>query len=183
MIMEVLKKYIKILRRGGIGVLPTDTIYGIVGSALNKKTIERIYKVRKRNLKKPFIILISSVKDLHKFGVNLDLKTKAICKTFWPGPVSVILPVSGKKFSYLHRGKSSLAFRLPKPRWLRNLIEKTGPLAAPSANPEGLKPASSIKEAKRYFGKTVDFYLRGRINKKPSTLVAIKNGKVIVKRI
>ena len=51
---------VTILKQGGIGVLPTDTIYGLVGSALSQRAVKRIYKVRKRNPKKPFIILISS---------------------------------------------------------------------------------------------------------------------------
>ncbi len=48
----------KILKSGGIGVIPTDTIYGLVGSALNKKAVRRIYQLRQRNPKKPLIILI-----------------------------------------------------------------------------------------------------------------------------
>ncbi|MEK7522400.1 MAG: Sua5/YciO/YrdC/YwlC family protein [Patescibacteria group bacterium] len=56
-------KLAEILKNGGIGVIPTDTIYGIVGSALNKKTVERIYKLRRRNLKKPMIVLIGSIND------------------------------------------------------------------------------------------------------------------------
>ena len=72
----VTQKIIKILKNSGIGVLPTDTIYGLVGRALDKKTVERIYKVRKRNPKKPLIILISSLSDLKLFGVKPDKKTK-----------------------------------------------------------------------------------------------------------
>jgi len=69
--MKILKKIIKILKEGGIGVLPTDTIYGLVGSALNKETVEMIYKIRKREKTKPFIILISSPKDLKIFEIKI----------------------------------------------------------------------------------------------------------------
>lgn len=69
--MKIPKIMIEILKRGGIGVLLTDTIYGVLGSALNKKVVERIYEVRKREKKKPFIILISKVSDLKIFGIKI----------------------------------------------------------------------------------------------------------------
>lgn len=178
-----MKDAAKILRRGGVGVLPTDTIYGIVGSALSKKSVERIYKIRRRNFKKPLIILINSIADLKNFKIKIDKNSRKILDKIWPGAVSVILPCPGEEFSYLHRGMKTLAFRLPKPQWLRCLLSKTGPLVAPSVNPEGLPSAKTIKEAKKYFGDGVDFYAdTGRLDKPPSTIISIKNGKIKVIR-
>jgi L-threonylcarbamoyladenylate synthase len=178
------KKIVKILKEGGIGVLPTDTIYGLVGTALNPQTVERIYKVRKRNPKKPFIILIQSIKDLEKFNVHPeDKQEKEILAKYWPGKVSIILPCQDQRFKYLHRGTQTLAFRLPDEKNLVQLIKQTGPLVAPSANPEGLPPATTIEEAKNYFGDNVDFYVdAGELNLPPSTLIALEKGKVVVKR-
>lgn len=114
------------LKKGGVGVLPTDTLYGIVGRAFDKKAVDRIYALRKRNLKKPMIILIVRMGDAARFGVKLDSPTKKILGRVWPGKVSVVLPQSRdrgplvRKFKYLHRGARSLAFRLPEPAWLRD---------------------------------------------------------------
>lgn len=178
-----MREFEKILINDGIGVLPTDTIYGLVGSALSPKAVARIYKLRLRNPKKPVIILIGSLKDLSLFNIKTDNRTKKLLNRFWPGKVSVILPCPYKKFFYLHRGKKTLAFRLPKDKSLMKLLEKTGPLAAPSANLEGFPPAETIKEAKKYFGEAVDFYVnRGRLISLPSTLIAIRNGRVFLKR-
>jgi L-threonylcarbamoyladenylate synthase len=164
----------KELKDGKIAVIPTDTIYGIVCSALNKKSVEKLYRIRKRDLKKPMIILISSIKDLDLFGVKLD---KKITSKYWPGKVSIIIPV--KKFEYLHRGKKSLAFRLPKNKSLINFLKVSGPLVAPSANIEGKKPAQTIKEAKDYFSDKIDFYLdKGRLKSKPSKIVSLKKDEV-----
>lgn len=165
--------------------MPTDTIYGLVGSAFSKKAVERICKVRKRDRKKPFIILISSLDDLKGFGVELESRHKSILKKLWLdasiGAVSVIFPTSdkqnatSKKFKYLHRGTKTIASRLPKTRWMRNFLKKTGPLVAPSANLAGHPPARTIKEARKYFGDRVDFYLDGgRIIGKPSVLLEVK---------
>lgn len=186
------------LARGEVWVMPTDTIYGIVGSALNRRTVTRIYRLRKRNHKKPMIILIGAFRDLSRFGIKPDVATRRILSRFWPGPVSIILPLPSrasvlKQFHYLHRGTNALAFRLPAeaPRakaglpknWLRAMLKKTGPLVASSANHEGKPPAKTIAEAKAYFGKNVDGYLnKGTLRGKPSKLVKIDNGKMTILR-
>lgn len=177
------KKIVKIISAGGIGVLATDTLYGLVGSALSKKAVERIYKVRRRAFKKPLIILISSLMDLDLFSVKLDNATRKKLLKLWPGKISIIFPCSDKKFKYLHRGVKTLAFRLPKKKYLISLIKKTGPLVAPSANLEDESPAETIKDAKKYFGNKIDFYVdSGKISGKPSTLVKLENGKIVVLR-
>lgn len=171
------------LKEGQVAVIHTDTIYGIVGSALLPDTVERIYKLRKRDLNKPFIILISSVDDLRRFDISVDKKTKEILHELWPGPVSVVLNIPPPRWDYLHRGTKSLAFRVPKDKKLLTLLKQTGPLVAPSANPEGEKPAQSISEAKKYFGNQVDHYVDGgKINGKPSTLVKIENNHLVILR-
>ena len=191
------RKIADILLCGGVGVMPTDTIYGIVGSALNRKAVGRIYKLRLRNPKKPMIILIGSIADLKIFGMKTDARTRKILNRFWPGKVSFVLPCLSRKFGYLHRGTETLAFRFPKPYWLRRLLADVGPLVAPSVNREGDPPAKTIKEAKKYFGPVrgregskrasasngIDFYLDGgRIVSRPSKLVKIERGKEVILR-
>lgn len=181
------EKAAPILRQGGVGVAPTDTIYGLVGSAFSLAAVTRIYRLRRRDPKKPCIILIGDWRDLARFGLKLTTADKKILRGYWPGPVSVTLPLppyksatTVKDLYYLHRGQKSLAFRLPRPRWLRRLLRQTGPLVAPSANLAGQSPAATIKEARAYFGNQVDFYLSagGRVTGKPSTLIKISRGKI-----
>ena len=184
------KKTVETLKSGGVGIITTDTILGIVGQAFNKKAVERIYKIKGRNKTKPFIILISDITDLKKFGIRLDNKTLKSLKKYWPGKVSVVLPLNpqfyalNSKLKYLHRGRKSLAFRLPAKKSLREFVKKTGPLVAPSANPEGLPPAKNAKVAKEYFGKKVDFYEKSSVRKntKPSKLISIKSRKIFTLR-
>ena len=143
--------------------MPTDTIYGIVASAFCPEAVEKVYQLKKRDRKKPCIVLISHPRDLKLFGLQ------EVSYSFWPGPVSVIM--KGSFPDYLSRGGDTLAFRVP-----RNfkMLKKTGPLIAPSANPEGLPPAENIKQARAYFKDGVDFYLPGRPrSKNPSILVEI----------
>ena len=177
------EEVVEILNENKIGVLLTDTLYGVVSRALSKKSVARIYRLRKRNHKKPMIVLISSMGDLDTFGVKIDETTRKVLREIWPGKVSVILDCPGKKFEYLHRGTYAIAFRVPAIPSLRQLLKKTGPLVAPSANPEGLPSAQNIFEAKRYFGDAVDFYYgRGKSNASASTLLAYEAGRWIIKR-
>lgn len=176
-------RFIELLKKGKVGVIPTDTIYGIVGSALNPEVVEKIYQLRKRSSDKPMIILISSLDDLEKFGVKLTYKQKEFLQKNWPNPLSVILPVSGEKFKYLHRGTNSLAFRMPKDKKLLEMLRQTGPLVAPSANFESEKPAETAEEAKEYFADQVAFYVKGKIKSKPSTIIKLnEEGKVDILR-
>ncbi|MDP2650812.1 MAG: L-threonylcarbamoyladenylate synthase [bacterium] len=177
------EKVVDLLKRGGVGVLATDTIYGLAGSALAPATVERIYKLRYRNFKKPMIVLISSLDDLKFFKIKLNNKEREVIAKLWPGKVSVILNCPYPEFRYLHRGTDTVAFRLPEKNQLIDLLKEVGPLVAPSANPEGKEPVKTIEEAKNYFGEKVDFYLdEGQVLGLPSTLVAIENGKLVIKR-
>ncbi len=172
-----------ILKRGGIGVTPTDTIYGVVGSAFSRETVLRIYRLRERSRKKPMIVLIGKMSDLALFGVRLTKEIRRRVNQFWPGKVSIILPCPHGEFAYLHRGGGTLAFRLPARRELLVLLRATGPLVAPSANPEGKRPASTLEEAKHYFGRRVDFYVDGGcVASAPSTLIEFKGERVVVLR-
>lgn len=174
-----------VLKHGGVAVVPTDTLYGLVASAFNKKSVERVYKIRGRDKGKPCIVLISSLADLKKFGIVLDNKQKEFLGKVWPGKVSVVLPCTEKKFQYLHRGTKTIAFRMigPKNKNLYKILKSVGSLVAPSANPQGLPPAEKRSEARKYFGSSVDAYVCvGRKISKPSTLVEYKNGKIKIIR-
>ena len=179
------KKVEDVLNDCGIAVIPTDTIYGIVGRALDKKAVERVYSVRGRDEKKPCIILISSFEDLNMLGIKLDKNQEEFLENNWPGIVSVVLPCGLKKFEYLHRGTNTLAVRMigKRNKHLLSLIKKVGPIIAPSANPQGLPPARNRKEAKRYFGNNVNAYIcYGSRAGKPSTLVDLSKGKIDILR-
>ena len=182
--VEFEKVVASILLSGGVGVFPTDTLYGLIGCASSRDAVERIYKLRKRQLKKPMIILIPSLADLESFGIFLNDKQKKILKKFWPGKVSVVLQSENKDMSHLSRGGKTLAFRLPAEKDLLKFLKKTGPLVAPSANLTGEKPAATITEAKIYFGEKIDFYVdKGKLKSLPSTLIEMDNsGKIKILR-
>ena len=194
---------IAILKEGGIGVLATDTLYGLVARALDERAVERVYQAKGRNPEKPCIILIADISDLSKFGVSInewipgqardDVNTRRLINQLWPGPVSIVFSTDRADLAYLHRGTGTLAFRQPADAELRELLSVTGPLIAPSANPEGQAPAKTIEKAEEYFSApggsasggdgVVDFYVdSGPRTTAPSTLVEVVGEKVRVLR-
>lgn len=170
------------LKNGEVAVIPTDTLYGIVASALDPQAVENIYKLRRRNPDKPCIILISDYSDLETLGIDVDSDQKKVLDEFWPGPVSMILPTK-KDAPYLHRGTKTLAVRLPQNDDLCDFIRQTGPLIAPSVNIEGQPPATTIAEARVYFGDAVSFYIDGGIREgMPSGLIDLTQNPPVILR-
>lgn len=177
------QKVALLLKEGAIGVIPTDTIYGIVGSALNPKTVKKIYTLRKRSPQKPFIILISSLEDLNLFKIQFEKWQSQFLKKITPSKISFILPCAYQNLSYLHRGAKTLAFRVPASSILLKILKISGPLVAPSANYEGEKPATTIFEAKKYFGENVFYWNKGKKEGLPSTLIDLtKNPPQVLRK-
>lgn len=160
-IQKTEQEIIEILNSGGVCVIPTDTLYGLVCKVQNKKSVERIYTLKKRTPTKPLLVLINSISDLIDFGVKPTQKETEILYKVWPNPITVTLNCTSQNFSYLYKSFGSIAFRIPKEQFLRKLLSETGPLCAPSANIEGLPPASTLEDAFKYFGEDVDGYLDG----------------------
>ena len=172
----------KFIEEGKIVVAPTDTIYGILADASNPEVVEYVYRLKSRKEDKPYIILIPDVHSLSFFGIKPSKEEE---KLLSKKGITVVVQLSEKNsFEYLHRGKKTLAFRIPEKKELIELMEKTEkPLIAPSANPEGKEPAKSVKEAYAYFKDKVHLYIdEGFLEGKPSTIVLIKNGKPVVLR-
>ncbi len=168
-------RLVSALTHGGICVIPTDTLLGIVACAKNRRAVRRLYRLRRVTDRKPFVILIESAAALADFGIALTAAQQEFLKGVWPGKVSVIFRCPWKRFAYLHLGVRTLAFRVPGLRPLQRFLGAVGPLVAPSANPEGEVPAETISQARQYFGKSVDFYARTgkRRTGTPSTIVSL----------
>lgn len=184
---EIDEKQIKNLgekiRNGEVAVIPTDTIYGIVGSALLPKTVEKIYKLRKRSSSKPMILLIASESQISDLGIKLSADQLKTLVSLWPNPLSIVVDIKSQKLAYLHRGLNSLAFRMPDNEFLLKLLKVSGPIVAPSANFEGEAPALNVRDAENYFKDNAAFYIDGgELKSKPSTVAKLEGEKLKVLR-
>jgi L-threonylcarbamoyladenylate synthase len=168
-------------KSGTIGVIPTDTVYGLVARAADERAVSRLYELKKRD-DKPGTVIAASLEQLEELGLK-HRYLKAV-EQFWPGAVSVIIPAADPKLAYLHKGKMSLAVRIPDDKKLQKVLKQTGPLVTSSANQPGEPVATTIQKARDYFGDQVDFYSDGGdlSKRQPSTIIRIIDDAIEVLR-
>lgn len=169
---EQLQELIANIKAGQTGVMPTDTIYGIVASVKFPEAIERIYELTGRPKDKPFIVLVADPSGLDEFKIEVSEAQQESLDRLWPGPVSVILPCPSAEMEYIHRGKQSIALRVPDLPWLESLLKETGPIIATSANPPGQPTPDNLPEIKQSLP-GLDFYVEGQVSDTPSKLVKL----------
>ena len=171
----------RLLKPGAVGVIPTDTVYGVVARAADKVAVDRLYALKKREAK-PGTIIAANIEQLVELGIKRRY-LKAV-EEFWPGAVSVIIPCAEPELFYLHQGKLSLAIRIPDNAALRDLLAQAGPLVTSSANLPDESPAETVAQAKKYFGDEVDFYIDGGdlSGREPSTIIRVIDDAIEVIR-
>jgi L-threonylcarbamoyladenylate synthase len=171
---------IAILLQGGVGVLPTDTVYGIAARATDQSAVARMYALKKRE-HKPGTVIAADIEQL----VSLGLESRYLdsIAQYWPGPISFIIP-AGDTLAYLHQDVGGLAVRVTDSKAMRALLNKTGPLVTSSANQPGEPPANTVDEAWQYFQDQVDFYVDGGdlAGHQPSTLVRTTDTGLLILR-
>lgn len=175
-----LKEAIEPLKNGLVGVIPSDTLYGLMAAAANEAAVTRLYSLKSREAK-PGTLIAHSIDQLVELGIKRRYLTAV--ERYWPGPISIVIPL-GFALPYLHQGKQSLAIRIPADEKLQALLKQTGPLMTTSANLTGESPANTIQEATKIFDDKVDFYVDGGdlSNAQPSTIIRIVDDAVEVLR-
>jgi L-threonylcarbamoyladenylate synthase len=163
---------ISLLAEGAVGVMPTDTVYGIVARAADREAVSRLYTAKHRE-GKPGTVIAANIEQLVELGIDED--QLQVVAPFWPNPLSVVVP-DQPHLAYLDQGKQSLAVRIPSDQQIHDLLLQTGPLLTSSANQPGQPPATTVTEAQAYFGTTVDFYVDGGTTDDvlPSTLIKLR---------
>lgn len=169
-----------LLRDGNVGVIPTDTVYGLVCGAGDQVAVERLFTVKPRT-NQPGTVLAASIEQLVELGITRRYLTAVA--DYWPNPLSIIIPCEDN-LAYLHMGLRSLAVRIPADEQLRALLEISGPLMTTSANQPGEPTAATIAQAADYFGDTVDFYVdAGELGERPpSTIIRIIDDAIEILR-
>lgn len=170
----------KLMQPGAVGVLPTDTVYGVVARVSDTAAVARLYDLKSRE-GKPGTIIAANRQQLEQLGLKHRYLTAV--EQFWPGAVSVVLPC-GPELQYLHQGKFSLAVRIPDDAELCALLAATGPLLTSSANHPGEPTSVTVEQAQQCFGDEVDFYVDGGdlSDRQPSTVIRIIDDAIEVLR-
>lgn len=138
-------------KKGKTIVYPTDTIYGIGCIATNKKAIKKIYQIKKRDEKKPLLLLVKSWCMLKKY-LFVSKKQDDYLRKVWPGKVSAILKKRDLLPDQISQGLETLAVRLPKNDFLIKIIKNIGePIVSTSLNLSNKKNLENVKDIEKYF--------------------------------
>ena len=177
-----IKVAIKKIKDGGIIVFPTDTVYGIGCDPYNKKTISRLYEIKKRKKTKPFPILGISKTELEKIAEFNTLEEK-IAEKFWPGQVTLVLKVKDEKIRQSLCLDKKIAVRVPNNQCVLSLLKECKLLVGTSANISGTTPFTDPNECSKNLTR-YDLLIDGGIipSQSESTIVEIVGDDIKILR-
>ncbi|OGZ96220.1 MAG: threonylcarbamoyl-AMP synthase [Candidatus Sungbacteria bacterium RIFCSPHIGHO2_01_FULL_50_25] len=174
------------IRRGGIAIIPTDTVYGIIADAKNESAIKKVFAVKKRPDEKAFPVFIGSARDARRWAYISDQKAEFLDHV-WPGQITVIFQKKGYLPSVLTGGKETLGIRVPDSAFLLKLLSFFDfPLLQTSANISSEPAACTPEEVLRYFDAAADdidlFVSAGALSGTPSTVIDFTSDHPILLR-
>jgi len=181
--MRLIRKAVDILRGGGIVIYPTDTVYGMGCYLFNKKGIERIYEIQRRDRKQPLSFICADLKDVSRYARVSDDAYK-IMKRLLPGPYTFILEASRIVPNIILPKRQDTGIRIPDNRICQSLVAEMGsPIISTSVKDEDGELLSDPRIIEELFGKKVDLIIDGGIiAAEPSSVVSLLDEGVEVIR-
>ncbi len=177
---------VKLLTSGEIIGLPTETVYGLAGNAFNSSAVAKIFKAKQRPFFDPLIVHTGGLEQIDDFVSTVPDKAMELAKSFWPGPLTLLLPKKSIVPDLVTSGLTNVAIRVPNHPTAQNLLKKlTFPLAAPSANPFGYISPTTAQHVLDQLGQEVSYVLDGGMCKVglESTIVGFEKETPIIYRL
>ena len=172
--MRLIRRAVEILRGGGIVIYPTDTVYGMGCDLFNKKGIDRIYEIQRRDRKKPLSFVCADLKDISRYARVSDDAYK-IMKRLLPGPYTFVLEASRLVPKIILPKRQTTGIRVPDNRICQALVTEMGsPVISTSVKDGGSELLSDPRMIEELFGKRVDMIIDGGIiAAAPSSVVSL----------
>lgn len=146
---------------GGIGGVPTETVYGLAADALNPDAVRRIFEAKGRPFIDPLIVHVCDMQMAEKVAAFTG-RARTLAEKFWPGPLTLILNKHDSVPDIVTAGMNTVAVRMPSHPIMLELIRACGrPIAAPSANPFGYVSPTCAEHVAEQLGDRIDFILDG----------------------
>jgi len=143
---KTINQIIETLKKRGVVIYPTDTVYGLGANALDKKSVNKIFRIKERSFKKPISIIIKDVEEAKKIAV-FSRNVEKILNKIWPGPVTVILYKKKIIPDILTGGSKKVGLRIPDCEFTKQLMEKLDfPLTTTSANISGISESANTQD-------------------------------------
>jgi len=175
-----------LLQAGELVAIPTETVYGLAGNALNNEAVLRIYDVKQRPFFNPLIIHLPDFSAVTRYVTGLPADAVILAKQFSPGPLSFLLPKSALVPDLVTAGSDRVVVRIPShPMALELLSMLDFPLAAPSANIFGYVSPVSAEHVMEGLGGKISYILDGGpcAVGLESTIVGFEDGEIIIHRL
>lgn len=150
----------EVLRRGGLVVHPTDTIYGLAADPFQEAAVERLFRAKERPRDLAVSIAIAAASDLFRFGMKTPI-AEAFCSKNLPGPFTVVLRATAEAPRSVVSNDGRIGLRLPAHPIPRLLAKAYGPITSTSANRHGQPSPLTCQEARDQLGDRVDLYIDG----------------------
>jgi L-threonylcarbamoyladenylate synthase len=178
-------KAIALLMEGAVVSLPTETVYGLAGNALDRKVVSEIFNIKNRPSFDPLIVHAPSIEHFGRFGCSIPEELESLAERFWPGPLTILIPKSEAIPDLVTSGSPLVAIRVPNhPMTLSVLEALPFPLAAPSANPFGYISPTTAQHVNDQLGGKIPYILDGgpcNVGVE-STIVGLVNGSLTIFR-
>ncbi len=175
-----------LLLKGKLVAIPTETVYGLAANALNEKAVLSIFEAKQRPFFDPLIIHLADIDSVCEYAELKDERLKKLAKTFWPGPLTLLLPKKDIIPNIVTSGLERVAVRIPNHPLTLELLKKINiPLAAPSANPFGYVSPTKPAHVEDQLGNKIDYIIDGgscNIGLE-STIIGIEGDAVCVYRL
>ncbi len=173
------------LSEGHIAVVPTETVYGLAVIPGNPDALKRVYNIKGRPREFNLPVVIGSETQLAKLAVDFNELAGQLAKTFWPGPLTLVLGfVANSARPTWLEGRVEVAVRFPAHEFLCQVAQIAGPFFLTSANAHGLGPFRTAKKALDSLTGAVDFVVDGgTITSTPSTIVNVRTTPGRIERI
>ena len=150
------------LEQGNVVGIPTETVYGLAGNALNPDAVLEIFRVKNRPAFDPLIVHTDSLDKLTRYVRDVPETARKLAETFWPGPLTLLLPKLDIIPDLVTSGLATVAIRIPNhPLTLSLLRLLDFPLAAPSANPFGYISPTTAQHVADQLGDRIPYVLDG----------------------
>ncbi len=144
------------LQRGGLAVIPTDTVYGIAADAFDPAAVRALLAAKGRGREMPPPVLVSAATTLDALAVRVPGYARTLVEAFWPGPLTLVCHQQSSLQWDLGETRGTVAVRMPDHALAREVLERTGPLAVSSANRTGMPAATDADQAEDMLGEVVD---------------------------
>lgn len=157
---EIITRAAEIIKKGGIIIFPTDTIYGLMAQAFDPQVVKKVFRLKGRESEKAMPVLIQSKRQLYQLVRKIPSQASTLIKQFWPGPLTIVFKAKKTVPDIICGEKKSIGVRLPDSSWTRALIKKCkSPLIATSVNPSGYPSSIRIEEIPESIKDKVDLII------------------------